>query len=230
VSDGSRYVPAAGVEALTGLYDVGVRLTMREKRWRPLIVEEIAATGPGAVVDVGCGTGTLTIAVAERLPGSRVVGVDGDPEILDLARRKEGSHRIEWVEGLADDLPLGHGEADVVVTTLVFHHLPLDLKLAALAEIRRVLRPGGRLVVGDWGRPQDPVMSLTFLALQSLDGFATTGDNRRGMVPELIVEAGFEDLRVLRRLRTVIGTFEVMVASAPEVDRGGTPRHGNLEP
>jgi ubiquinone/menaquinone biosynthesis C-methylase UbiE len=213
VGDESRYVPAAGTDALTGVYDVGVRLTMREKRWRPLIVEEIAAVDPGVVVDVGCGTGTLTIAIGERLPDARVVGVDGDPKILDLARVKEGSDRIEWVEGLADNLPFDDGEVDVLVVTLVFHHLPLGIKKAALAEARRVLRPGGRLVVGDWGRPQDPLMSLAFYALQSLDGFATTGDNRRGLVPKLITEAGFDDLRILRRLRTVVGTFEVMVAS-----------------
>ncbi len=215
MNDESRYVPAAGRDALTGVYDIGVRLTMREKQWRPLIVEEIAAVDPGVVADLGCGTGTLTIAVGERLPDARVVGVDGDPKILDLARAKDGSDRIEWVEGLADNLPFAGGEVDVLVVTLVFHHLPLGIKKAALAEARRVLRPGGRLVVGDWGRPQDPLMSVAFYALQSLDGFATTNDNRRGLVPKLITEAGFDDLRALRRLRTVVGTFEVMAATAP---------------
>ena len=197
------------------MYDIGVRLTMREKRWRPLIVEEIAAVDPGVVADLGCGTGTLTIAVGERLPDARVVGVDGDPKILDLARAKDGSDRIEWVDGMADNLPFADGEVDVLVVTLVFHHLPLGIKKAALAEARRVLRPGGRLVVGDWGRPQDPLMSVAFYALQSLDGFATTNDNRRGLLPKLITEAGFDDLQVLRRLRTVVGTFEVMAATAP---------------
>lgn len=213
MSNEQRYVPAAGIDALTGVYDIGVRLTMREKRWRPLIVAEVAAIDPDVVVDIGCGTGTLTIAVAERLPAARVVGIDGDTKVLDLARRKQGSERIEWVEGLADELPFADGEVDAVMTTLVFHHLPLAIKKAALAEARRVLRPGGRLVVADWGRPHDVVMSAAFYALQALDGFANTGDNRRGLVPQLIAEAGFEDLHVLRRLRTVAGTFEVMVAS-----------------
>jgi len=180
------------------------------------------------VVDVGCGTGTLTIAAAEQLGEAHVVGLDGDRKVLDLARRKEGSERVEWVEGLADELPFGDGEVDALITTLVFHHLPLGIKRAALVEARRVLRPGGRLVVGDWGRPQDPVMSVAFLALQCLDGFANTGDNRRGLVPQLITEAGFEGLHVLRRLRTVAGTFEVMAADAPDAGPAGGPPRGNL--
>jgi SAM-dependent methyltransferase len=228
MSNETRYVPAAGIDALTGVYDVGVRLTMREGRWRRLIVDEIAAVEPRVVVDVGCGTGTLTIAAAEEMQEARVVGLDGDRKVLDLARRKGGSERVEWVEGLADELPFGDGEVDALMTSLVFHHLPLGIKRAALVEARRVLRPGGRLVVADWGRPQDPVMSVAFIVLQCLDGFANTGDNRRGLVPELITEAGFEGLRVLRRLRTVGGTFEVMAADAPEAGPvGGSPR-GNL--
>ena len=213
MNDAPRYVPAAGIDALTGVYDVGVRLTMREGRWRRLIVDEIAAADPRVVLDVGCGTGTLTIATAEELPSARVVGLDGDRTVLGIAGRKAGSERVDWVEGLADELPFADGEVDAVMTSLVFHHLPLGIKRAALAEMRRVLRAGGKLVVADWGRPQDPVMSVAFLALQCLDGFANTGDNRRGLVPQLITEGGFDGLRLLRRLRTVGGTFEVMVAS-----------------
>ena len=217
MSENPRYVPAAGIDALTGVYDVGVRLTMREGRWRRLIVDEIATIDPRVVLDVGCGTGTLTIAAANELREARVVGLDGDRKVLDLARRKEGSERVEWMEGLADELPFGDGEVDALVTTLVFHHLPLGIKRAALTEAWRVLRPGGRLVVADWGKPQDPVMSAAFIVLQCLDGFSNTSDNRRGLVPQLIAEAGFNGLRVLRRLRTVGGTFEVMAAEAPEV-------------
>lgn len=211
--DDSRYVPASGRAGLTRFYDLGVRLTMRESRWRPLLIDAVAASDPKVVVDVGCGTGTLTIPLASRLPNAQVIGVDGDDEVLGLAQAKAGSDRVDWRKGLADGLPVEDAQADAVVTSLVFHHLPLDTKRRALAEMRRVLRPGGRLFVADWAKPQDPVMSAAFYALQVLDGFATTRDNRQGLIPELIVDAGFSQPSVLRRLRTVMGSFEVLASS-----------------
>jgi ubiquinone/menaquinone biosynthesis C-methylase UbiE len=210
----SRYVPAAGRAGLTRFYDLGVRVTMRERLWRPLIVDAVAAADPQVVVDVGCGTGTLTIPLAARLPDARVVGVDGDGEVLALALAKPGATRVEWLKGLADELPLGDAEADVAVTSLVFHHLPLATKRKALAEMRRVLRPDGSLIVADWAKPQDPLMSAAFYGLQLLDGFGTTNDNRKGMIPDLVAEAGFGKPLRLRRLRTVLGTFEVLITGA----------------
>lgn len=210
-----RYVPAAGRAGLTRFYDVGVRLTMREKLWRPTVLNAVADVGPAVVVDVGCGTGALSIPLAQRLPNSRVIGVDGDPDVLAIARAKPGAESVEWTEALAGSLPLRDGEADVVVTSLVLHHLPLATKREMLAEAHRVLRPGGRLIVADWAAPQDLVASAGFVLLQVLDGFATTNDNRRGLIPDLIVQAGFPEARLLRRVRTALGTFDVLVTDQP---------------
>ena len=210
-----RYVPAAGRSGLTRFYDLGVRLTMRESRWRPLVVDAVADLSPATVVDVGCGTGALSIPIGERLPTARVIGVDGDRQVLEIARGKPGADRVEWTEGLAGSLSLTDGEADVVVTSLVLHHLPLDTKRDMLAEARRILRPGGRLIVADWAAPQDVIASAGFTLLQLLDGFATTNDNRRGLIPRLIVQAGFPEPRLLRRVRTALGTFDVLVTDIP---------------
>ena len=206
-----RYVPAAGRAGLTRFYDLGVRVTMRERLWRPVIVEAVADRNPAVVVAVGCGTGALSIPIAARLPSARVVGVDGDPQVLDIARGKPGAAAVEWTEGLAGALPFKASVADVVVTSLVLHHLPLQTKREMLSEAHRVLRPGGRLIVADWAAPQDVVASVGFALLQVLDGFATTNDNRRGLIPQLIVQAGFPEPRLLRRVRTALGTFDVLV-------------------
>lgn len=187
---------------------------MREGSWRPLIIDSVARADPSVIVDLGCGTGSLTIPLAKRT-GARVVGIDGDPEVLAIAAAKPGGQRVEWTEGLVDQLPLAEGEADFAVSSLVFHHLPLATKRAALAEAMRVLRPGGRLIIADWAAPKDPLMSAAFFLLQCLDGFSTTGDNRRGMIPALIAEAGFAPPQTLQQIRTIFGSFEVLAARRP---------------
>lgn len=207
----TRYVPAAGRAGLTRFYDLGVRLTMREQLWRPAVIEAVVDVDPVVVVDVGCGTGSLAIPIADLLPGSRVVGVDGDPEVLGIAQAKPGADQVEWIEALAGELPLDEDDADVVVTSLLLHHLPLDSKRAMLAEARRILRKGGRLIVADWAAPQDVLASAGYFALQVLDGFGTTNDNRHGLIPELIAEAGFTEPERIERVRTALGTFDVLV-------------------
>ena len=114
---GPRYVPALGLPALTRFYDTVLALTMRERRWRPLLRDRIAARlgSGGRVVDVGAGTGTLAIALAALRPDAQVIAVDGDSEVLRLARRKPGAERVSWRRGLAGGLDLEDGSAEAVV-------------------------------------------------------------------------------------------------------------------
>jgi ubiquinone/menaquinone biosynthesis C-methylase UbiE len=209
-----RYVPAAGRAGLTRLYDTTVALTMRERRWRPAVVRRVAAATPpgGVVVDVGAGTGTLAIAITTARPDARIVAVDGDPEALGLARRKRGAGAVDWQEGLAGELELGDGSADAAVMSLLLHHLAGDAKRRALADVRRILRPGGRLVIADWGRPQDPAMRVAFAALQAFDGLAGTRDHAAGRLPGFVAEAGFTSVERFGRLRTTWGTLELLAA------------------
>ena len=156
----SRYVPAAGRVGSTRSYDRSIAVTMREERWRPLLRSRVLSDVPenGHVVDVGAGTGTLSIALAGERPDVMITAVDGDAEILELAKAKPGAERVHWRTGLADALALETASADAVVTSLVLHHLDWSTKLRALMEMARVLRPGGRLHVADWGRPATPLL------------------------------------------------------------------------
>ncbi|HUR87375.1 MAG TPA: class I SAM-dependent methyltransferase [Solirubrobacteraceae bacterium] len=212
----SSYVPAAGRVGSTRMYDRSIAVTMREERWRPALCEHALRDVPegGHVVDVGAGTGTLAILLAQARPDVTVTGVDGDEEILGLARAKPGADRVGWRSGLADALPLETDAADAVVTSLVMHHLDLATKRRALQEMARVLRPGGRLHIADWGRPATPLLRASFFVLQVLDGFDGTRDHAAGRIPELVREAGFRDVRVLRRLPTAWGTLELLEAAA----------------
>ena len=215
-----RYVPAAGRALFTPLYDAVNATTMRQGRWRPRLVERAvdASAASTRILDLGCGTGAMALAIARACPSARLIGVDGDPEVLERARAKalaEGA-QLELHEALADRLPLPDAHVDCVVSTLVFHHLAPATKRAALAEARRVLVPGGRLLICDVGRASDPVMRAVFFAVQLLDGFATTRAHARGELPRIVSEAGFSDVTVFGRFRTGGGTLELIEGVRPE--------------
>jgi ubiquinone/menaquinone biosynthesis C-methylase UbiE len=210
-----RYVPAAGRPAFTRLYDTVVALTMREATFRGrLRAQVLDGLAPGAaVVDVGSGTGTLAIALAAA--GSEVIGVDGDPEVLALAHAKPGADAVQWRKGLATALPLPGAGADRVVMSLLLHHLDPAGKRTALAEAVRVLRPGGRLHVADWGRPRDPLMRAAARVLTRVDGAEGLREHLEGAVPVLLADAGFVAVAVHDRLRTGWGSLELLSALRP---------------
>jgi len=210
-----RYVPAAGRPAFTPLYDTVVALTMREATFRGRLGAQVLdGLAPGAaVVDVGSGTGTLAIALAAR--GAEVIGVDGDPEVLALAHAKPGADAVEWRNGLATGLPVPSESVDRVVMSLLLHHLDAAEKRTALDQAIRVLRPGGRLHVADWGRPRDPLMRAAAWALQRVDGAEGLREHLRGAVPILLADAGFVAVAVHDRLRTAWGSLELLSALRP---------------
>jgi SAM-dependent methyltransferase len=100
------------------------------------------------------------------------------------------------------------------VLSLVLHHLGPDAKRRALADVARVLRPGGRVVVADWGKPATPLLRAAFFALQLLDGFDGTRDHAAGRLAAFVADAGFVDVRRVGRARTAWGTLELIVAAA----------------
>ena len=213
-----RYVPAAGRAWLTGLYDPVMALTMRERAFRSALIDAalLSDPRPRRVLDLGCGTGTLTRLLAEADPSLEIVGIDGDEEVLARARRRTASYgeRVRFHRGMADELPIEDRSQDVVIASLLLHHLSPATKLHALEEAHRVLRDGGRLLVADWGRPHDAPMRLAFLTLQLLDGFQNTRDHAAGRLPSLIGQAGFKAVEVRQRWRTAWGSLELISGQA----------------
>jgi len=145
-------------------YDLGIwfidtfvfRGQLRELRQR---TANLARMQPGEqVLDVGCGTGTLAMEVARRVGrAGRVAGVDPGTQQIARARAKAARRHvpIDFQIGMIEQLPFPDQSFDVVFATLMMHHLPVSLKRQGLAEIARVLKPGGRLVIADFKRKQE---------------------------------------------------------------------------
>lgn len=215
---GRDYVPALGFAALTRFYDPVLRATAREDAFKAALVAQAAVTPGMRVLDLGAGTGTLTVMVKQGAPAAAVVGLDGDAEIVARARAKaaRAGVAIRFDEGSAAALPYPDAAFERVVTSLLLHHLSPGDKRRAIAEVFRVLAPGGELHVADWGRPRNVLMRGLFLGIQLLDGFATTAENVAGMLPALFREAGFVDVRETRTFATVFGTLALYRAVRPQ--------------
>jgi ubiquinone/menaquinone biosynthesis C-methylase UbiE len=170
------------------------------------------------LLDLGCGTGTLTMMVKHRYPRAHVVGLDGDPKILAIARQKAEKEGITLTfEGaMAFDLPYAEGSFDRVLSSLVFHHLTREDKRRTFAECFRVLRPGAELHIADWGRPHNLLMWLASWSVRLFDGPKTTTDNLHGRLTELCRGAGFVDVVEGDRFATIFGTLSMYTAQKPQ--------------
>ena len=210
------FIPALGVDWLTPFYDV-VAWLLGDRAVKERLIAQ-AAIAPGQdVLDLGSGTGTLALMVKEHHPDAHVTGVDIDPRIVAMARRKAATAAVDvrFVDGSATDPPFAPGSFDRVLTTLVLHHLTTPQKRAALAAARRLLRPGGELHVADWGRPQNALMRLAATSFRVFDGSETTAANLAGELPALIADAGFVDVRETEHRMTPFGTLTFLRAAVP---------------
>jgi ubiquinone/menaquinone biosynthesis C-methylase UbiE len=209
------FTPAMGRFAPTRFYDAVVSLT-RERLWRALAAVYVAPQRGDVVVDVGCGTGSFASLLARVQPGAEIIAVDPDPEVLSVAQRKAeaAGATAHWRLGMGDALldVVEAGSADCVVSSLVLHQCPVAMKRAVLAAMFSALRPGGRLVIADYGLQRTTLMRLGFRIVQLADGVADTQPNADGALPGLIADAGFSDVREAEVVPTVTGSISVYVA------------------
>ena len=212
---GGDFIPALRFGALTRFYDPVVRLTTRERRVKQALVEAAAVPAGATVLDLGCGTGTMTVWLKQQHPEARVIGLDADPGILAIAREKAARTGVdvEFVEANAADIPLLEHSVQRVVSSMFFHHLLPDQKAQVLAEVFRVLEVDGELHISDWGEPSNGLMRAMFFFVQLLDGFASTRDSVEGRLPGLIEAAGAQQVRNYDHYDTVLGTLRLLQAT-----------------
>jgi len=213
-----EYIPALRFNWLTSTYDFLMRYGLRESTFRERLVRQLGLRPRHRVLDLGCGTATLSMLIKRGQPETEVIGLDGDPGILRRARAKivASGLDIRLEQALAHQMPFADASFDRVVSSLMFHHLTPGNKRRALSEIYRVLRPGGQLHVVDWGLPQNALMRCAFLPVQILDGFATTADSVAGKLPDYMQEEAFGQVRIAGWMSTILGTLTFYQATRPE--------------
>lgn len=211
-----RYIPSLCYGWLTPLYDPLQRWIFRESVFKSRLVEEAHIQKGQKVLDLGCGTATLTILIKKRHPEAEAFGLDADPAALEFATSKAARAGVEiaFAHGQASKLPYQDGSFDRVLSSLMFHHLNRDQKRAATREAFRVLRLAGEFYLADLGTPQNVLMYLISLVMKRLEHAA---DNISGLLPGMILEAGFERVAEAASFAMPYGTVSLYKAHKPVV-------------
>jgi len=207
----SKYIPALSFKILTPLYDTFFKLTRREEFFKSRLIKEANIRPGQRVLDLGCGTGTLTIMTKKAHPDSEVIGIDGDPQVLEIARRKakEAGASIKFDEGMAYTLPYPDNSFDRVLSSLVFHHLATQDKERTLAEIFRVLKPNGQLHLVDFGEPKGLYPKSISWVMRR---FERVDDNINGRIPDMFRKAKFSVVKTFE-FSTLFGTLAFLLGS-----------------
>ena len=206
------YIPAAGSDAFLPGYDLLTRVLGMNRVYDTLIAQAELADGQ-RVLEIGCGTGNVTVRAKRAEPGAEVVGTDPDPLALARAQRKaRGLTGIRFQRAYAQELPCGDGEFDRVLSSMMLHHLDDDVKAATAAEIHRVLRPGGVLHIVDVGGPMtasDGLMARRMLRSPHIAG------NLGDAIPRLLRSVGFDCTLVGSRRHRFVGRLTFYRATRP---------------
>ena len=211
-----EFIPALRYRTLTRIYDPVLRWAMREATFKCALIQQARVASQHRVLDIGCGTGTLTLMIKSAHPDADVVGIDADSQALEIARRKAAEHQLKltFYRRMAFDIFYPSNCFDRVFSSLFLHHLTQKDKLRALREAFRVLQPGGELHLADWGRPRNALTKTGFLFVRMLDGFENTRDNACGLLPEPCTTRGS---KTLARQDATSRFLEIFVCTGPYV-------------
>jgi ubiquinone/menaquinone biosynthesis C-methylase UbiE len=206
------YIPAAGRDALLPGYDLLTRLS-GFNRVHDKLIGQTELADDHRVLEIGCGTGNLSVRAKLAHPSISMIGSDPDPLALKRAQRKASRlSGIRFERGYAQRLPYADGEFDRVLSSMMLHHLDSDAKAAAAAEAFRVLRPGGRLHVVDMGGNMTAHDGLSArLPVRSPLAAGNLGE----AIPQLLRAAGFDCTEVATHRQRFVGLLTYYRATRP---------------
>jgi ubiquinone/menaquinone biosynthesis C-methylase UbiE len=195
-----KSIPTRGrtLDYAAALYDVlePLMLAGKKAKYDTHIVDLLDPGLSDRVLDLGCGTGVLCDMIGRRLDpssGGVITGIDAAAGMIRVAKKRREGAACRFRAMAAEDLDFPDRSFDGVVSSLFFHHVPLDLKERALREAYRVLKPGGKLVIADMHIPTTLLGSCVSRASRWFFLQPQIAENIRGVLPSLIRSAGFEN-------------------------------------
>lgn len=197
-----KYIPPITWSFLTPLYDFFCTISGLGAGFKAKILNYVTLKDGMRVADIGCGTGVFLKAAKQKYPGVKFIGLDPDEKALAIAERRFAKVKIEveLKQAFAESLPLSDSSTDVCFSTLAFHHMPDEIKQKAVREIHRVLKPGGVVVIADFGP------SSTFLfswLLPLFENVEYLHGNLQGLIRKYLQEAGFADMRIEKNIKRI---------------------------
>lgn len=202
-----KFIPALDFHFLTKLFDSFIALTTPEKRIKEDLIDFMNIKEEDKIIDFGCGTGTLLIMGKRKYPKAHFEGIDIDPKILAIAKSKIEKQKIDisLVEYDGGKLPQDNNSINKAMTSLMMHHLSTDKKMKAMQEIFRILTIGGTLHIADFGKQKNPVFILIGNIAAKFE--PEVESNFKGLLPELMTNAGFKNVQTLKTYNTKLGTI-----------------------
>jgi ubiquinone/menaquinone biosynthesis C-methylase UbiE len=193
------------MEKMVDSYDTYMkRITLgRENSLREMTVELAQIKPADSVLEVGCGTGTLTLAAKRQAgPSGRVFGIDIIPGMIDRSQRKAAQANVDvtFQLGSIENIPFPDNYFDVVMCSFMIFHMSEKVRLKGIAEIYRVLKPGGRLLVFDLGLP---AYGISRMIAKVLLGFMLKHDVKE-LLPVMEV-SGFSGVQISHAKYRVFG-------------------------
>jgi ubiquinone/menaquinone biosynthesis C-methylase UbiE len=209
MTDKKEFIPALGYNWLTAYYDLAIKLTMPEKKFRNRLIEFVNPKIDEKILEFGFGTGQNLVIGKLKNANTEFTGLDIDPKVKKIAAHHLKSKNLEIPLVLydGDSFPFDSNTFDKVYSSLVFHQLDTSVKKHCLKEINRVLKPKGLLIIGDWGKPKSKLQRFLFYFVQLLDGFKTTQENVEGKLPDYMTDSGFNKVSEIDYINTKIGTY-----------------------
>jgi len=211
----ARYVHALLHRRLTRVYDLFARAFLHDRKLKREFVVRACIEPGHRVLDLGAGTGTLAIMAKRAHPAAQVTGLDRDPTVVEMARGKaaRAGARIALAVGDATSLPYPDGLFDRVLSSLVMSVLTTEQKRLAVGESHRVLRPGGKLFVADFGVPRT---RWGLFVTPLVRRFGPIRGNLEGLLPRILRDLGFDDVAEGGSVTTLFGTLVIVSGRRPD--------------